>query len=139
MPDVNSTRPTRSTRNVNANSKTTATPSPKKDDGKKLQVVLESLNSETSFYTRKDGTEMERQTGLGFCEQINADVFITRTLEDENGNAKTMLTEAHIGKTLNAIVNKVADKDGNGFVFFAEVSLSRPPASQESCDLFDSI
>lgn len=131
MSNVRSTR--RQGSNPNSNSSAPA----RKDTAKKLEITLESINPETSEYTRADGTTMERQVGSGFCDAIKCDVIVTRSLFDKDGNEKTMLEEHHIGKTLQALVNKVTDDNGT-VTFFAEVSLSRS-ASQESINLFDSI
>jgi hypothetical protein len=116
----------------------TPTP-PKKDNGKTLQVELTSIKADTSFYTRADGTEMERQSGSGYCAQIDANVIVTRSCYDKDGNEKTPLEDHHIGGTFSAIVTKVLSKDGTGYVFFAEVSLSRGNATEESVNLYDSI
>lgn len=107
---------------------------PKKD----LMIEIVSINPETSFYTRQDGSEMERQTGVGFCEAINADVVITRSLFDKDGNEKAMISDSHIGKEFKALVSKVTMENGD-VVFFAEISLGRGSASEESINLFDSL
>jgi hypothetical protein len=119
------------------NSNTTSNAPVRKDEAKKLEIVLDSINPETKMFTRANGTEMERQVGSGYCDAIKCDVIVTRNLFDKDGNEKTMLDDSHIGKTLQALVNKVTDKDGN-VTFFAEVSLSRT-ASSESINLFDSL
>ena len=124
------------TRNSSANTTPNA---PKKDSGKILQIELTSINPDTTFYTRADGTEMEKQTGSGYCEQIDANVIVTRSCYDKNGDEKVRLEEHHLNRTFSAIVTKVLSKDGTGYVFFAEVSLSRGNASEESVNLFDSI
>lgn len=112
---------------------------PKPSNSKTLQIELTSINPDTTFYTRADGTEMERQSGFGYCEQIDADVIVTRSCYDKNGEEKIRLEEHHLNKTFSAIVTKVPSKDGTGYVFFAEVSLSRGNASDESVNLFDTI
>jgi hypothetical protein len=119
----------------------TAPNAPKATNGKTLQVELTSINPDTSFYTRpsKGNTEMERQTGSGYCAQIDADVIVTRSLWSDDGEEKPSLEEHHIGKTFSAIVTKVLSKDGSGYVFFAEISLSRGNATEESVNLYDAI
>ena len=112
---------------------------PKPSEGKTLQVELTSIKPDTSYYTRADGTEMERQSGSGYCAQIDADVIVTRSCYDKDGNEKTPLEQNHIGRSFSAIVTKVLSKDGSGYVFFAEVSLSRGSATEESVNLYDAI
>lgn len=129
----------KTTRNaVNRQSANAKPATPKKDTAKDLQIELISINPETSMYTRADGSEMERQTGLAFCPAINCDVVVTRSLVDKDGNDKTEMNESHIGRTFNALVNKVTMENGD-VVFFAEISLGRGSASEESINLFDSL
>ena len=127
----------RSTRRQGSNPNSNSVTPTRKDTAKKLEIVLETINPETSEFTRADGSIMERQIGSGYCEAIKANVIVTRNLFDKDGNEKSMLQDHHIGNSLQALVNKVTDDNGS-VTFFAEVSLSRS-ASQESIDLFDSI
>jgi hypothetical protein len=119
-------------------SKTTTT-TPAKDSAKTLDVEIVSIDEQTSFYKRKDGSEMERQTGIGYCASIKSEVIITRSLTDKDGNEKIMMSDDNIGQSYSALVNKVALK-GGGFAFYAEISLSRiQKASDDSLNLFDTL
>lgn len=137
MPTRRSAATRTSTRNASANSNSKAT---KKDDAKELDIEIISIDEQTSMYKRANGTEMERQTGIGFCEALNCEVIITRSLVDKDGNDKIEMSDNHIGQTFPALVSKVPAKNGKGFIFFAEISLSRVQlASEASVNLFDSL
>ena len=135
----------RNTRNaVTRQSATTSTPktttAPAKDKDVVLDVEIVSIEENTSTYIRKsDKKEMERQTGVGYCEAIKSEVIITRTLTDKDGNDKVMMSDDNIGQVYSAIINKVALKSG-GFAFYAEISLSRVQrATDESLNLYDAL
>lgn len=112
-----------------------------KSADKKIELDVEIISIEPEYreYTRKDGSTMERQQGVGYCPALKSDVIITRSIVDQDGNDKTLIDDSHIGQSFSCLVSKVPAKNGKGFLFFAEVSLSRIQlASDESVNLFDS-
>ena len=84
-----------------------------------------SMESKVKILSIQEGMKTNAKTGKpyqigsGFCQELNSDVIIKRTLVTDDGEVKSPLTEAHIGREFTGYITTNEDKTA----LFAEISL----------------